>query len=219
MSAAVALSAAALAAAHRQFEAALPAMTETIRYNFRRLAPAAARRRHRRRPGRLLAGLARPAGPGQGPRGRRRHRHRLQRLAGTSRTSASSAAGPRAGAAGTSSTPRPRRPAASRSSASTGISGRSRARSPTPGASGWPRTTGSARPTRPAFRVDFEDWLASLPARDRRVAELLATGEMTQEVARMVGISPGRVSQLRRELAESWQEFQGEPGRAALAHA
>ena len=58
------------------------------------------------------------------------------------------------------------------------------------------------------FRVDFDEWLEGLPARDRRVAELLATGEMTGEVARMAGISPARVSQLRRELAASWQEFQ-----------
>ena len=63
-----------------------------------------------------------------------------------------------------------------------------------------------------AFRVDFEDWLASLPGRDRRVAELLATGEMTLAVARMAGISPGRVSQLRRELAGSWKAFQGQDG-------
>ena len=62
-----------------------------------------------------------------------------------------------------------------------------------------------------AFRVDFESWLEGLPGRDRRVAELLATGEMTLAVARMVGISPGRVSQLRRELAESWREFQAGP--------
>ena len=61
-----------------------------------------------------------------------------------------------------------------------------------------------------AFRVDFESWLESLPGRDRRIAELLATGEMTLVVARMVGISPGRVSQLRREFAKSWQEFQGQ---------
>jgi hypothetical protein len=70
-----------------------------------------------------------------------------------------------------------------------------------------------------AFRVDFENWLASLPPRDRRVAELLATNEMTCEVARMAGVSPARVSQLRREFAKSWQEFQGDSGRADVAYA
>jgi hypothetical protein len=69
------------------------------------------------------------------------------------------------------------------------------------------------------FQIDFEDWLDGLPGRDRRVAELLAAGEMTGDVVWMVGVSPGRVSQLRRELAESWQEFQGETGPAVLAHA
>jgi hypothetical protein len=70
-----------------------------------------------------------------------------------------------------------------------------------------------------AFRIDFQEWLDGLPGRDRRVAELLATGEATGAVARMVGVSSGRVSQLRRELAESWGEFQGEAGPVARAHA
>jgi hypothetical protein len=63
-----------------------------------------------------------------------------------------------------------------------------------------------------AFRVDFQEWLDGLPGRDRRVAELLAYGEATGEVARRVGVSSGRVSQLRRELAENWKTFQGEAG-------
>jgi len=48
-----------------------------------------------------------------------------------------------------------------------------------------------------AFRVDFEAWLGSLPDRKRRVAELLAEGHEGVVVARLVGISPGRVCQLR----------------------
>ena len=59
------------------------------------------------------------------------------------------------------------------------------------------------------FKVDFANWLERLPVRDRRIAELLATGEMTCEFSRMAGINPARVSQLRRELAASWREFQG----------
>ena len=47
------------------------------------------------------------------------------------------------------------------------------------------------------FRLDFEAWLAGLPARKRRVAELLAEGHEGVVVARLVGISPGRVCQLR----------------------
>jgi hypothetical protein len=62
-----------------------------------------------------------------------------------------------------------------------------------------------------AFRVDFEDWLAGLPARKRRVAELLAQGHDGVAVARKAGVSPGRVCQIRPELERSWMEFQGQP--------
>jgi len=61
-----------------------------------------------------------------------------------------------------------------------------------------------------SFRVDFADWLSFLKRRDRRIAEFLALGNRTREAARKFGVSEGRVSQLRRELAESWKEFTGE---------
>ena len=63
-----------------------------------------------------------------------------------------------------------------------------------------------------AFRVDFEGWLAGLPERKRRVAELLAEGHEGVAVARLVGIAPSRVTQLRSELAASWRAFQGQDG-------
>ena len=59
-----------------------------------------------------------------------------------------------------------------------------------------------------AFRVDFEAWLGSLPDRKRRVAELLAEGHEGVVVARLVGLSPGRISQLRPALEVAWREFQ-----------
>ncbi len=59
------------------------------------------------------------------------------------------------------------------------------------------------------FRLDFSAWLADLPEKKRRVAESLAEGHEPGLVARLVGVSPARVSQLRRELAESWRAFQG----------
>jgi hypothetical protein len=62
------------------------------------------------------------------------------------------------------------------------------------------------------FRCDFRDWLAALPDRDRRVAAGLMAGGGTGEVAREVGLSPGRVSQLRRELHGGWLAFCGGPG-------
>lgn len=58
-----------------------------------------------------------------------------------------------------------------------------------------------------AFNIDFPAWLATLSAAKRHVAELLARGHGTDEVARGTGVSAGRVSQLRRELADSWSDF------------
>ena len=61
-----------------------------------------------------------------------------------------------------------------------------------------------------AFRVDFAAWLKSLPTRNRRVAELLAEGHDGAVVARRVGLSPGRVCQLKPVLEASWREYQGQ---------
>ena len=48
-----------------------------------------------------------------------------------------------------------------------------------------------------AARIDFGAWLGSLTSRDRRIAEMLAIGEKTGEVATRFGLSAARVSQLR----------------------
>lgn len=58
-----------------------------------------------------------------------------------------------------------------------------------------------------AFNIDFPAWLATLSTVKRHVAELLARGHGTDEVAQGTGVSAGRVSQLRRELADSWFDF------------
>lgn len=60
-----------------------------------------------------------------------------------------------------------------------------------------------------AFRIDFPAWLASLGERKRRVAEGLMVGERTGDVAHRLGYSAGRISQLRREMLESWTVFGG----------
>ena len=65
-----------------------------------------------------------------------------------------------------------------------------------------------------AFRIDFGDWLSGLPARKRRIAELLAVGSTTNEVARELGVTPPAISMTRTSLAESWHEFQGEAAAA-----
>ena len=58
-----------------------------------------------------------------------------------------------------------------------------------------------------AIRLDFAAWLDSLPIRKRRLAETLAVGETTSAVAHRFGVSPSRVSQLRRQLDDSWEQF------------
>jgi hypothetical protein len=68
--------------------------------------------------------------------------------------------------------------------------------------------TRSAVPEQVAFRLDFPRWRASLRRRDRRVLDALAGGERTADAARRFGISPARVSQLRREFEDGWEEFQ-----------
>jgi hypothetical protein len=61
-----------------------------------------------------------------------------------------------------------------------------------------------------ASRIDVSTWFRSLAWKKRRVAKALARGETTSATARKHGLSAGRVSQLRQELAASWAKFQGE---------
>lgn len=60
-----------------------------------------------------------------------------------------------------------------------------------------------------ASRLDFSGWLQRLSPRQRTIAGLLASGESTTTAARQLGITPGRVSQMRRELLECWEAFHG----------
>jgi hypothetical protein len=71
-----------------------------------------------------------------------------------------------------------------------------------------------------ASRIDFIAWLASLSVRGREIAKMLANGGGTLEVASKFKLSPARVSQLRRELWESWVEFhepRGEESQLTVA--
>ena len=61
-----------------------------------------------------------------------------------------------------------------------------------------------------AVRLDFAQWLSTLSDRKRHIAEFLAIGETTNDTAREFGVSAARISQLRREMQESWASFQGE---------
>jgi hypothetical protein len=69
-------------------------------------------------------------------------------------------------------------------------------------------------------KLDFSDWLASLPCRHRRLAQFLANGETTRAAARKFKVSDGRISQIRKELAANWHAFIGDdPGPAAATAA
>ncbi len=59
-------------------------------------------------------------------------------------------------------------------------------------------------------RLDFAAWLRTLKAKIRKVALALACGETTTAVAKMFGLTPARISQIRAWLRESWEAFQGE---------
>jgi hypothetical protein len=61
------------------------------------------------------------------------------------------------------------------------------------------------------FRLDFPSWRASRTERDRRVLDDLMVGERTSDVAGKYGLSPGRVSQLRREFLTDWHRYISEP--------
>jgi hypothetical protein len=54
--------------------------------------------------------------------------------------------------------------------------------------------------------------------RNRQIAERLSLGHSTAQVARQFGVSPGRISQIRRELHDSWVQFAGEAQDESLDH-
>jgi len=69
-----------------------------------------------------------------------------------------------------------------------------------------------------AAKLDVGAWFATLTKRMKEVAKDLAFGCSTSEVARKQGVTPGRISQLRRTLEESWAAFQQDaaPARAGV---
>ena len=67
--------------------------------------------------------------------------------------------------------------------------------------------TRSPVPDQVQFRLDFPSWLRTRTERDRRVINDMAMGQRTSYLASKYGISPGRISQLRRECHDDWQRF------------
>ena len=66
-----------------------------------------------------------------------------------------------------------------------------------------------------AFRLDFPAWLATLGSRNKSIAQDMALGHRTRELADTYGLSPGRVSQLRREFQDAWERFIADPAEGA----
>jgi hypothetical protein len=80
----------------------------------------------------------------------------------------------------------------------------------------WPESLIADERARPdelvMARIDFSEWLQTLKPLHRKVAEHLSLGESTHSSARIFNLSPGRISQIRRLLEQSWHSFQTEDG-------
>lgn len=61
--------------------------------------------------------------------------------------------------------------------------------------------------TRAVIRLAFTAFLNSLSERTRAVADLLAAGHSTKKTSALSGLTPGRISQIRRELLVAWEAF------------
>jgi hypothetical protein len=62
-------------------------------------------------------------------------------------------------------------------------------------------------PEQVCFRCDLPAWLDTLSERDQSITQDLMIGERTMDVAGKYRLTPGRISQLRRELFLDWQAF------------
>jgi hypothetical protein len=62
-------------------------------------------------------------------------------------------------------------------------------------------------PDQVQFRVDWPAWLGTLTGRERRIIKAMARNESTKDISREFELSPARISQLRREFHDQWQQF------------
>jgi len=65
-------------------------------------------------------------------------------------------------------------------------------------------------PDQVQFRIDFPAWLETLTARERRIIKAMARNERTKDLSKQFEVSPGRISQMRREFCQGWQRFCGD---------
>jgi DNA-binding NarL/FixJ family response regulator len=60
-----------------------------------------------------------------------------------------------------------------------------------------------------AFNLDFQQWRGGFAHRQRRIIDCFAAGHTTGAVADRFGLTPARLSQLRRQFERSWLQFHG----------
>jgi hypothetical protein len=65
-------------------------------------------------------------------------------------------------------------------------------------------------PDQVQFRIDFPAWLATLTGRERRLIRAMARNERTSDLSKEFELSPGRISQLRKEFQQGWRRYIGE---------
>jgi hypothetical protein len=75
--------------------------------------------------------------------------------------------------------------------------------------------TVSPVPEQVQFRCDFPGWRRTHHRRDRRLIHAMMLGHRTMDLARRFRLSPARISQLRREYKDGWEEFCGESALSA----
>jgi hypothetical protein len=75
--------------------------------------------------------------------------------------------------------------------------------------------TATPVPDQVQFRIDFIAWLRTLTARERRIIRGMLRNERTTDLSKQFEVSPGRISQMRREFQVSWLRFCGDlPGKS-----
>ena len=65
-------------------------------------------------------------------------------------------------------------------------------------------------PDQAAFRIDFPQWLKTLPLRERTMVQALMRDERANDLSKKFGVSEGRISQLRSKFRTDWASFCGD---------
>jgi len=73
-------------------------------------------------------------------------------------------------------------------------------------------------PDQAAFRVDFPEFRRTLTPRDREILDALAMGDSGKDVAERFGLTPPRITQLRKQWEQEWETFIADFHRAKSPH-